>query len=346
MPRTWLILGRSLLIFMLFLLGSLARPQAPPQAPIQAPSDAIIARVNGEAILLSQLKQAAFDQDVPLADLTSAGLQGGGYRRAMTEIVDEALLVQKANAEEIKVNEMEIAREVDEMIATVRAQMGSQAKLEKFLSEHYLDLNSLRKMMSERERRRTIQMQLIVRRVSVDAGAIEKFAAERRAEKLPQEEVNLAQILIRCQPADRRTEVGKAIYRKALGIAREVGANPGEFAKYVRQYSDDSAGRGHGGALGWLDPESLRPSLRDQVKTMASGDISSPIETEDGYHILLLISRHTTRDLLFARRFAEEREKLITQLRRDASIHLYGLNGKPLEDAADSRSAAPSLKAE
>lgn len=301
-----------------------------PMVWAQGLDDAIVARVNGEAILLSQLKEAAFDQHIPLASLSASGLSGEGFRRALTQIVDETLLVQKANAEGVTVDDMDISRQIEEMIKAVQNEMGSQEKLDKFLSDHHLSMDALRALMTEREKRGTLATQVVAKRVTVDTDSIEKFTQERKAKGQSAEEVSLAQILIQCPPEDRASTLGKDLYQRALKAAREATANPGKFSVAVKKYTDDQTGRNRGGELGWLDPVSLRPPLRDQVQKMKMGDISPPISTDLGFHVLLLIGRRDAHDLTYLQQYTQERKHLIEQLRQDASIQLYNIKGKPL----------------
>lgn len=318
---------------------------AAPAAQAQDLDDAIIARVNGEAILLSQLKEAGFDQQIRLsAGDVAKGAESEKYRRAMTRLVDETLLIQKAKAEEIGVNEVQISRQVEEMIRTVREQLGGQDKLDEFLKSHNLTLEGLRSVMIERERRGALAAQVVAKRVSVDAGMLEQFIKERKAKHAPVEEVCLAQILFRCSEADRAGEVGKALYQKALKLARELGGDTSKFAEYARQYSDDPGGRVRGGQLGWVEPQGLRDPLREQVAKMQPGDVSPPIATEEGYHVLLLSGRHSTRELAYMEQFARERERLIEQLRADASIQVYDLKGQAIPEAPAPAPKAPASK--
>lgn len=311
-------------------------------ARAQAPEDAIIARVNSEALLLSQLKEAALDQEVPVSSLLLDGVKSPAYRKALTQIVDEMLLVQHAKNEGLKPNDMAIARDVDQMIAELRTQMGSQERLDDFLAQHHLTLDTLRTLMTERERKRTLSTEVVAKRVVVDDAAVEKFTRERQAKGLSTDEVNLAQVLADCPAADRAKH-GEARRAAAMKAAREAGALkldalPG-YIRRVNQLGDASV---HGVALGWVDPASLIPALSEQLKKMQPGEVSQPIETDQGYHVLIVLGRHGARDLAFIEEFAKVRERLLTDLRREASIQLYDLQGRQIKvDMNDDAPAAP-----
>jgi parvulin-like peptidyl-prolyl isomerase len=58
---------------------------------------------------------------------------------------------------------------------------------------------------------------------------------------------------------------------------------------------------------------------------MEKGKISPPVWGGRGWHILYLLSRRTTDDLLFAHQFALERAELLKTLREEADIQIYDL---------------------
>ena len=314
-------------------------------AAAQTPVDAIVARVNGEAILLSQVKEAALDENIPLAAISARGIYGEEFRRALTRLVDESLLVQKAEQDGIKPDEMEIAKSIDRQIQALREQLGSEAELNAFLKQHHLNLNTLRRIMTRREKRRAMTGQVIARRVNINADVIETFRLEREAAGEPVTEVNLAQILFQCDVEEQKTATGEQIHLEALRVARGAGRETDRFAQFAEQYSDDPAGRVRGGYLGWIDPATMREPLRDQIAKLEPGDVSPPVATDRGFHVLLLIGRHTLRDLCYADQFVKEQVNLIEELRQKASVQYYDWKGQPLPSPTPepTPSLAPAL---
>lgn len=318
---SWVIIGG---LALLLAAGGAARAQTP--------EDAIIARVNGEAVTLSQLKEAALDQDVPPSALLLAGPQNEGYRKALTQLVDETLLTQEAATEGVKPNDMTITRDVERMISELRTQLGSQEKLDDFLKSHHLTLAGLRAVMGERERRRALTAEVVAKRVAVDESVVAKFVQEHTAKKLPLQQVNLAQILVPCTPAERAGADGAALKREALQAAREASAVKADaMPGYLMRLNASAKGRARAVALGWLDPASMIPALAEAARKMQPGDVSQPLESDQGYHVLVMMGRHSERDLAFAEEFARTRVRLINQLRRDASVQIYDLAGRQIK---------------
>lgn len=295
-------------------------------ADAAAPVDAIVARVNGEVIMLSQLREVALDADVPLSDLTVQGLTGEGFRRTLTLEVDETLLVQRALKDGIKLDDVTLARDVDRIIQELQRRLGSREALDRFLREHTLSFDEFRDMLSRRERRLMLATDVVARRVKTDAASVAAFEKKLRDEKRPTETLRLAHILVAV--ADRRADgaAGAKAYAAAVALARRAAAAPDRFAEMARAQSDDRATREDGGDLGWLDPATLRPALREAVAGLRPGDVSEPAWGGDGWHVFQLVEKRQVRDIYFAEAFAQERTKLVEQLRKEASIKIYNPN--------------------
>ena len=60
---------------------------------------------------------------------------------------------------------------------------------------------------------------------------------------------------------------------------------------------------------------------------MRPGEVSSPVLTPAGYHILMVLGRRTPRDYLFAQKFELERTRLLETLRERATIEIYPPDG-------------------
>ncbi len=290
-------------------------------------SDAIVARVNGEPILLSELREAAFNHEVPVSALTSEGLMGEGFRVAITAQIDQKLLVQKARSDEIEPNELAVTQRVDAFIQELVNNLGGEVEFAEFLRSSHLSLESLRRVMISREHDRELSTAVVARRVSTSGPEIEAFRMRRAESGKAVEEVKLAQILIHCPRAEQDTELGGRQFHRALEIVQSVGRDPEQFFATARESSDDEAGRLRSGMLGWLDPDALNDAIKVRVATMRPGEISEPVAAGEGYHILLLLDRHSTRDLLFAERFESERASLLDELREKALIETFPPSG-------------------
>lgn len=80
--------------------------------------------------------------------------------------------------------------------------------------------------------------------------------------------------------------------RRLQQIRQRVLAGQAEFAEMARQYSvDGSAGRG--GDLGWIYPGDTVPDFERAMTALQAGEISEPVRTEFGFHLIQVLERRT-----------------------------------------------------
>jgi peptidyl-prolyl cis-trans isomerase SurA len=79
--------------------------------------------------------------------------------------------------------------------------------------------------------------------------------------------------------------------RDQLNQLRERALQGEDFAALVEEYSQDIYSREKGGDLGWYPVDQLTPQFRTVVDTMSVGNISEPIKTNSGYHLLKVVDR-------------------------------------------------------
>jgi parvulin-like peptidyl-prolyl isomerase len=90
-------------------------------------------------------------------------------------------------------------------------------------------------------------------------------------------------------PTSADKGVTDAVLRRADELARKVRGKGGDFAAVARESSDNKDSAVNGGDLGWLGGQQLLPEIRAAVASMAKGEVSQPIRTMAGFHIVKLI---------------------------------------------------------
>jgi peptidyl-prolyl cis-trans isomerase SurA len=77
--------------------------------------------------------------------------------------------------------------------------------------------------------------------------------------------------------------------QKLLEIKREI-QQGGDFAKFARTYSQDGSAS-QGGDLGWISPGETVPEFERAMNTLQDNQISDPVRTEYGYHLIQVLGR-------------------------------------------------------
>lgn len=82
-----------------------------------------------------------------------------------------------------------------------------------------------------------------------------------------------------------------AARRVADSLAAAARATGGDFEAMARRHSDDPVSSANGGDIGFMREEALDPAIRAAVSGMAVGEVSDPVLTLFGWHVVKLEAR-------------------------------------------------------
>lgn len=106
-----------------------------------------------------------------------------------------------------------------------------------------------------------------------------------------------------------------------------------DFATLAKEYSDDIGNAREGGDLGWANPGSFVPPFEKAMNNTSKGDISSPIKTQFGWHIVQVLDRreqdvteqirqNMAYEHLFKQRYEERLAIWLQRIRDEAYIEI------------------------
>jgi len=106
-----------------------------------------------------------------------------------------------------------------------------------------------------------------------------------------------------------------------------------DFSVLARENSEDTGSMLSGGDLGWSMPGMFVPAFEETMKHTAIGAISEPFKSQFGWHILQVqerrnedmsaqMKRNQAANLIRSRRFEEEFQLWLTQIREEAYVEL------------------------
>jgi peptidyl-prolyl cis-trans isomerase SurA len=107
------------------------------------------------------------------------------------------------------------------------------------------------------------------------------------------------------------------------------------FATLANTYSDDPGSARKGGELGWVVPEAMVKSFANAMQTLPINQISSPVESEYGWHLIEVLGRRNqdvsnenrlqqSRNAVFRRQFEEELALWLQEIRQEAYVDVRG----------------------
>ncbi|PYV12797.1 MAG: hypothetical protein DMG07_16320 [Acidobacteria bacterium] len=320
-----------------------------PAAP-DALFPAVVARVNGHAILGRDLEQRIQTQLAPIGNPRWSSLRED-YRQqliqqSLSELVGAELIYQKAVASGVKATDSEVAAE----FARFAKGFSRDAELNLALSSRGLDRVGLSR---ELEKSLTISKYIqdsVVKKIAVAPAEVSQYYQEHTEEFRHPDLVRSSHILITVPDGATPEQERRARQLAESLLAR---AKKGEdFAKLAKENStDDSASAG--GDIGLVPRGQLAPEYEEAAFSLSVGAISNLVRTQFGFHIIKVTEKRraglATLDQVQAeltqflknQKTQAEVSKVVNQLSTQAKIVSYIPGGELAPTAPTTSSPRP-----
>jgi len=257
---------------------------AMPAAAREAPIDRIVAVVNDDVILASEL-EARYRQVLRRLEKEGTRLPDEQTlkRQVLERLILEKLQLQLAERNNIRID--------DEALNAHLARLAREngMSLEAFrqaLERQGVDYAAFREEIRRQMRLQRLHQQMVRNRVRVTEQEIDNLLANRKAWGNADTRYHLAHILIPV-PDGASPEQVQAARRKA----EQLRARLLEGADFAATAMAESAARTalEGGDLGWRRLDQLPESFAEVARRLRPGEISEPIQGPGGFHIIKLL---------------------------------------------------------
>ena len=232
-----------------------------------------------------------YEQVLKAQGMTAAIFESRLRRDLLMQHVDDAyrdsVFIPRTVADRlVRISEQQ--REVSQSVIAPDAFLG-QVKLEADAAKKYYDAHQAEFRIPEQVRVDyvTLSADALASQVQVDPAEVGKYYEAHRAQYGVQESRQASHILISVDPG-ATAEAKQKARAKAEDIYEQVKRNPAQFAELAKKYSQDPGSAANGGALGTFSRGSMVKAFDDAVFKMKVGDISPPVESQYGYHIIHL----------------------------------------------------------
>ena len=247
-------------------------------------------------------------------------------QRVINQLIIEELLKQEANNRGIKVSN----KETDEAIAKIIDKIGGKERLTELLKQNNLSVAQFKKDIKNQVKMHKLAKE--VGQIDVKESDAKKFYNDNIDKFKHGEQVRASHILILANPyqisqeisakskkslteEEMKTEVEKVMAQKkseAEKLAKELQADSTKFNAYAKKYSEDEMSAQNGGDLGYFEKEKMVPEFANYSFSAKPNTISDPVQTQYGYHIIMVTDRAAAGTVPFEK-VSREIEEYLTQ---------------------------------
>jgi peptidyl-prolyl cis-trans isomerase SurA len=242
--------------------------------------DGVIAVVGDYVVLDSDIDMMYRElqaQNVPVAEITRCELLG--------KLMEDKLYAHQAIQDSIIVTDAEVAETMDKQINYFVEQIGSADKMVAYFKKKNMETFRTDLFEMIKNQKLTEQMQKkIIDEVQITPEEVRQFYTRFKKEELPVfgAEMEIAQIVIKPEITQAEKQI---VIDRLKQIKKEVQEGSSFYTKAVL-YSEDPGSRSSGGYYKMTRKTQFVKEFKDAAFSLAEGEISEPIETEFGYHLI------------------------------------------------------------
>src|SRR5579872_5524237 len=212
-------------------------------------------------------------------------------------IVSKILLQKATDVDKVKAKE-----QIDQAINAARSNAPSQEAFEMGIKATGMTLDQMREKAGEEQLCKHVLERELKDKIMIPDDTVKKFYEDHPTDFDMPERAHVTHILISTidqitkepLPAEKKKE--KEQLAKSV---RERAVNGGDFAKLVKQYSEDPGSKDNGGEYTFPRGQMV-PEFEAASFTLKTNQISDLVETRFGYHIIKLLEKLPASKMQFA----------------------------------------------
>jgi len=291
-----------------------------------APGEAA-ATVNGKSIPMSEVQTSVQNTAMRMGAGTMpiSTLMGQLAPKVLDQLISGELLYQEALKEGFGADQDKI----DESFNQLAGQFPNREEFIAEMQNRGYTEETLRANMKKQISIQTYLDKMLVSGIEVDDAEVRKYYDENPDAFREEEQVKASHILINAAESATDEEKQKALER-AREAARLARAKDADFAALAREHSEGPSGPG-GGDLGYFGKGKMVKPFEDASFAMKVGEVSDPVQTRFGYHVIKVTDRKAGREIPFE----EVKDQLVASLRNQKINDSVGEKIKELTEKAD-----------
>jgi peptidyl-prolyl cis-trans isomerase SurA len=245
--------------------------------------DRVAATVNEGVVLASELDEQIEQITERLrAQNLELPPQNVLRQQVLERLVLQELQMQRAERAGITVSDETLNNALRDIAEQNRIPL---AELPDALAAQGLDYASFREGMRKELAMQMLRQRDVIARINVSPREIEQFLERQKKAPSERNEYNISHILIAVPQAATPEQLEEA-ERKAKEVYEKAQAGE-DFSRLAVAYSNAQTAL-EGGSLGWRKGPELPTFLSENVASMKAGEVTQPIRTPSGFHIVRL----------------------------------------------------------
>jgi peptidyl-prolyl cis-trans isomerase SurA len=272
---------------LLCVCGALALASTPSSNAEPALLDGVAAIVNDDVVLLSELRS---EVEMVQRQLMHTQNQAPPRDVLVNQVMDRLILDKLQLAMGARAGVKITDGELDQALTRIAEREG--LTLEKLYAQAHADglpPGALRAKVAQEMIIARVQQSVVNRRISVSNPEIEAFlGSEAAAQLVSAEEISVGHILLPLTPAANEAEVS-AVREKAEALRGK--ALQGEDFRQLAVAHSSGQNALEGGDLGWRTASQLPGAFMVALRNLEPGQITAPVRTDAGFHLLKLYGR-------------------------------------------------------
>jgi peptidyl-prolyl cis-trans isomerase SurA len=267
--------------------------------------DKIIGVVGNQAILLSDI-----EGQHALLEKQQGVLPEDARCYILDQLLVQNMLVVRGKLDSLIIDESQVDAQLAARIGQIMQYMGGDES--QFIEYYGKTPDEVKEDFREDLTNQLLaqqMQQMVLNSVKVTPSEVVDFYNQIPKDSLPyfNSEVEVGEIVIK--PTPNKKEL-KRIYDKLVDIRKQIIADETLFPKLAKANSDDLGSARVGGDLGWAKRGQFVTEFEAAAYNLSQGEISEPIKTKYGYHIIQLMGRRgnliNTRHILIKPDILEE----------------------------------------
>lgn len=225
-------------------------------------------------------------------------------KRTLDRLIEEHLIDAQLAKADIEVDPDKVNAELDKFVD----RFPTKKSFDAFLERNGQTLSGMKRNL-----RKDLQLRVLLEKkygISVDDKDARAYYDSNPARFEKEEQVHARHILVKTSRGADKAELAEAKAR-AAEIAKKAKKPGADFAALAKKYSEGPSAK-RGGDLGYFTAPRMVPEFSKAAFAMKPGDVSGPVKTQFGYHIIKVVDHQEPHKVPFE----EAKPEIVNHLKR------------------------------